>query len=92
MLFQSIYVLVLCHHWSFLSLSPFPLWYRFRLNNFSPAPGLKLTLHVGIGAGVVAGIFVGGVNGITKFTRLSPRIARALFECELIFLVWSLFL
>jgi class 3 adenylate cyclase len=41
-----------------------------KLNNFQPAkdnPDLKLTLHTGVGAGDLLGIFVGGTNGMWEF-------------------------
>jgi class 3 adenylate cyclase len=38
-----------------------------RLNNYSPTPGVKLQLHTGVGAGKLAGVFVGGVGDHWEF-------------------------
>jgi class 3 adenylate cyclase len=38
-----------------------------RLNNFRPVPDVCLSLHCGIGAGQIVGLFVGGVRDLWEF-------------------------
>jgi hypothetical protein len=38
-----------------------------RLNNFRPVPDVCLSLHCGIGAGEIVGLFVGGVRALWEF-------------------------
>ena len=52
------------------------------LNNFSPTPGITLSMHCGIGCGELSGLFVGGVQDCWEFFVAGVPIQQMSDACE----------